>query len=229
MPRETKPDDQGKLPTKPLTATDAVVPPDEEQLTDSRIGAAFGAMSSQPSPGEWVPPTPEELQCEFAQYEIRSILGRGGMGAVYKGWQKTLDRFVAIKILPPGLDDSISDFTERFKREAKAMAHLQHPGIVAVYDAGKTPGGLLYFVMECIEGTDVQRLLSERKRLDPGEALRITSAVCNALAYAHARGVILRDIKHSNIMLDEHGTVKVADFGLAKSTAPETTLLTNAV
>jgi len=148
------------------------------------------------------------------------------MGAVYKGWQKSLDRFVAIKILPPGMDGGIADFTGRFKREAKAMAQLQHPNIVAVFDAGTTPGDLLYFVMECMTGTDVQQLVKERGRLDPGEALRITSSVCDALAYAHAHGIIHRDIKPSNIMLDAGGNVKVADFGLAKSVSAETTMLT---
>jgi serine/threonine protein kinase len=176
--------------------------------------------------GAWQPPSPEELQRDFPLYEIRGILGRGGMGAVYKGWQKNLDRFVAIKILPPGLDDGVAGFTERFKREAKAMAQLEHPGIVAVYDAGTTPGGLLYFVMQCVEGTDVQKLVAECGRLDPAEALRITSAVCDALGYAHEHGIIHRDIKPSNIMLDARGTVKVADFGLAKSTNAETTMLT---
>jgi hypothetical protein len=226
MTRDMEPDDQSKIPTTPLTVMGAGGLSQDEQLTDSAISAALGAGRSKPSPGAWQPPTPEELQRDFPQYEIRGILGRGGMGAVYKGWQRNLDRFVAIKILPPGIDDNVSDFTERFKREAKAMAHLHHPGIVAVHDAGETPDGLLYFIMECVEGTDVQQLVSERKRLAPGEALRITSDVCDALAYAHAHGVIHRDIKPSNIMLDGRGTVKVADFGLAKSTAPETTVLT---
>jgi serine/threonine protein kinase len=202
------------------------VPSQDVPMSDSAIRAAFAAGRTQPTSTPWEPPTPEELQQDFPQYEIRGILGRGGMGAVYKGWQRSLDRLVAIKILPPGLDDGVSDFSERFKREAKAMAHLKHPGIVAVHDAGTTPSGLLYFVMECVEGTDVQKLMNDRKQLAPAEALRITSEVCDALAYAHAHDVIHRDIKPSNIMLDEHGAVKVADFGLAKSTAPETTVLT---
>ncbi len=187
------------------------------------LGAAHGSHTQA---GPWQPPAPEELQRDFPQYEIRGILGRGGMGAVYQGWQRSLDRLVAIKILPPGLDDGISGFTERFKREAKAMARLQHPGIVTVFDAGTTPSGLLYFVMECITGTDVQQLVRQQGRLDPAEALRITAAVCDALAYAHEHGIIHRDIKPSNIMLDARGTVKVADFGLAKTTAAGTTLLT---
>ena len=190
------------------------------------MGGLLGAGRSNPRSGVWQPPSPEELQRDFPQHEIRGILGRGGMGAVYKGWQKSLERHVAIKILPPGFDDGVSDFTERFKREAKAMAQLKHPGIVAVYDAGTTPGGLLYFIMECIEGTDVQKLVSERGRIEVGEALRITDHVCNALGYAHAHGVIHRDIKPSNIMIEADGDVKVADFGLAKSTNAATTMLT---
>lgn len=164
----------------------------------------------------WEPPAPEELQPSFPQYEIREMLGRGGMGAVYKGWQKRLDRFVAIKILPPQLEDVHVNFAERFQREAKAMARFAHPGIVAVYDAGETTDGLLYFVMEYIDGTDVQRMLTARRHLSPEQALTITGQVCDALDYAHRRGVIHRDIKPSNIMVDAEGRVKVTDFGLAK-------------
>ena len=148
----------------------------------------------------WQPPSPEQLQGDFPHHEIRGILGRGGMGAVYKAWQKSLERFVAIKILPPGCDDGISDFTERFKREAKAMAHMKHPGIVAVYDAGETPGGLRYFIMECIEGTDVQKLLTGRGTHRAGRRRCASPCVCAMrIGYAHAHGVIHRDIKPSNI------------------------------
>ena len=198
----------------------------EPTISESQVGGMFAAADAKPGRGTWRPPFPEELQREFPLYEIRAILGRGGMGAVYKGWQKNLERVVAIKILPPGFDDGILDFAERFKREARSMAQLNHPGIVAVYDAGETESGLLYFVMECIEGTDVHRLLAERGRVDPGEALRITAGVCDALAYAHKHGVIHRDIKPSNIMIQEDGTVKVADFGLAKSTSSDSTTIT---
>jgi serine/threonine protein kinase len=102
------------------------------------------------SHGPWHPPTIEEIQALFPQYEIVGLLGRGGMGAVYKGWQRSLDRFVAIKILPPGRTDD-SQYAERFKQEARSMAKLSHPGIVAVFDAGETSDGMLYFVMEFIE------------------------------------------------------------------------------
>ncbi len=106
-------------------------------LSDSSIGGLLGANIRRGS-GAWQPPTPEELQQSFPQYEIREVLGRGGMGAVYKAWQKNLDRFVAIKVLPPQLEDADGSFAERFKRESKAMARLKHPGIVSVYDAGET-------------------------------------------------------------------------------------------
>ncbi len=226
VPIATMADEQSNIPTQPAAAPGAGEVSPDAPISDSQLGGMFGAGSTQASRGAWQPPSPEELQRDFPEYEIRGILGRGGMGAVYKGWQRSLDRFVAIKILPPNLDDGISDFTERFKREAKAMAHLRHPGIVAVHDAGTTAGGLLFFIMECIQGTDVQKMIAEHGRLAPADALRITSAVCAALSYAHRHGVIHRDIKPSNIMIEPDGDVKIADFGLAKSTGPETTALT---
>lgn len=163
----------------------------------------------------------EELQRGLPQFEILAMAGRGGMGAVYKGRQKSLDRLVAIKVLPADIHHSSADFAERFKREAKAMARLSHPGIVAVHDAGETTHGLLYFVMDFIEGTDVQRMLAAQGRFAPEDALAITAKVCEALAYAHTHGVIHRDIKPSNVMVDAEGQVKVADFGLAKFTSAD--------
>jgi ABC-type amino acid transport substrate-binding protein len=148
------------------------------------------------------------------------------MGAVYRAWQKSLDRCVAIKILPPGLAGHDASFVERFKREAKAMARLKHPGIVAVYDAGETADGLLYFVMECIEGTDLQHLIGSRCRIAAAEALEIAARVCEALGYAHLQGIVHRDIKPSNILIGEGNVVKVTDFGLVKSTRPDSSTLT---
>jgi hypothetical protein len=208
------------IPTPPPAGRDSV--------GDGAAAAMLGSLrspGSQPG-GGWQPPPPEEIQNDFPQHEILGMIGRGGMGAVYKAWQKSLDRLVAIKILPPGLDEGLSNFTERFKQEARAMAKFQHPGIVAVYDAGETPGGLLYFVMEFVEGTDVQRLLAAQAKLPPAQALAIAAHVCDALAYAHIRGVVHRDIKPSNIMVDNEGRVRVADFGLAKTAVPRATTLT---
>jgi serine/threonine protein kinase len=154
------------------------------------------------------------------------MLGRGGMGAVYKGTQIALDRPVAIKILSNQLEDADASFAERFKNEARAMAKLSHPGIVGVYDFGETAGGLLYIVMEFIEGTDVAKMLSQQKRLHTEHAMAITAHVCDALAYAHERGIIHRDIKPANIMVGYDGVVKVADFGLAKMTHNQNSGLT---
>ncbi|MEQ1747935.1 MAG: protein kinase [Prosthecobacter sp.] len=164
----------------------------------------------------WQPPTVEELQPELPQYEISGLLGRGGMGAVYRAWQKSLKREVAIKVLPPMMEDADMHFAERFKAEAESMARLSHPGIVAVYDAGETPGGLLYFVMEFVQGTDVRQMIAAAGRLPPAHAHAIAACVCDALAYAHASGLIHRDIKPANVMVDTQGRVKVADFGLVK-------------
>ncbi len=185
-----------------------------ELLGGDSSGQQSGRKST-PS-GPWQPPSPEELQKLLPQYEVLSLLGRGGMGAVYQGRQISLDRLVAIKILSGELDDADQGFAERFKNEARAMAKLSHPGIVSVFDFGETPGGLLYIVMEFIEGTDVQQMISGKRRLHTEHAMAITAHVCDALAYAHERGIIHRDIKPSNIMVGYDGSVKVADFGLAK-------------
>ena len=176
------------------------------------------------TPGKiWQPPSAEDLAPELPAYEILGLLGRGGMGAVYKARQKSLDREVAIKVLPPMVeDDGVMHFADRFKAEAQSMARLNHPGIVAVYDAGETPGGLLYFVMEMVQGTDVQQMIQSSGRLPPDHAYAIVAHVCDALDYAHGNGIIHRDIKPANIMVDTQGRVKVADFGLAKAVDAQT-------
>ncbi|WP_395736562.1 serine/threonine-protein kinase [Prosthecobacter sp.] len=180
-----------------------------------------------PAPSrDWVPPSVEILQQTLPQYEVSQFIARGGMGAVYQGIQRTLKRPVAIKVLPREAEVRDLQFSERFKHEAEAMARLSHPNIVPVYDAGETEGGLLYFVMEFVEGTDVAHLIASEGLLEPQRAIDIIVAVCEALAFAHEEGIIHRDIKPSNIMIDKRGRVKVADFGLAKSVHKDTTLHT---
>ncbi len=188
------------------------------QGTNGLCPACLLALAMKPSGPKkpWEPPSAEELAKLLPQYEITRMLGRGGMGAVYQGTQKSLDRPVAIKILPAEMDDQDATFAERFKNEARSMAKLSHPGIVAVYDSGETADGLLYIVMEFIEGTDVQLMLAKQGRLHTEHAMAVTAHVCDALAYAHERGIIHRDIKPANIMVGYDGVVKVADFGLAK-------------
>jgi serine/threonine protein kinase len=165
----------------------------------------------------WEPPAPEVLQEALPQYQITTLLGRGGMGAVYRGVQATLEREVAVKILPPDLSDPSR--AERFRTEALAMAKLNHPGIVKVFDSGITADGLMYLVMEFVEGGDVLQLMSRKEgKLRPQDALAVTAHVCDALHYAHERGILHRDIKPANIMLTTEGALKIADFGLAKIT-----------
>ena len=158
-------------------------------------------------------PTLEELVKPFPELEILGFIGQGGMGAVYKARQKALDRVVALKILPPGIGGDPS-FAQRFAREAQALAKLNHPGIVTLYEFGQADG-LFYFLMEFVDGVNLRHLL-EAGRVSPREALAIVPQICDALQYAHDHGIVHRDIKPENILLDRQGRVKVADFGLAK-------------
>ncbi|MDZ4404762.1 SUMF1/EgtB/PvdO family nonheme iron enzyme [Prosthecobacter sp.] len=184
--------------------------------------ASSGSPSSRTSGGgmRWEPPTAAELQALMPGYTIEKLLGRGGMGAVYRGVQTNLDRTVAIKILPPGVEQEDPSFAERFKNEARLMAKLAHPGVVGVYDFGSTSAGQLYFVMEYVDGSDVSQLLKEQGRLPPEHALAITAHVLDALGAAHKLGIVHRDIKPANILINMAGAVKVADFGLAKIDDP---------
>src|SRR5258705_133369 len=159
------------------------------------------------------PPPLEEVAKLFPQLEIQSLLGAGGMGAVYKARQPALDRLVALKILPATNDGSVN-FTERFNREARALARLSHPNIVAVHEFGQT-GGLSFFIMQLVDGANL-RQLEQAGRLAPREALQIIPQICDALQYAHDAGVVHRDIKPENVLIDRKGRVKIADFGLAK-------------
>ena len=147
------------------------------------------------------------------QFEIIELLGRGGMGVVYKARQPQLDRIVALKILPPVAALS-PDFVERFRREARTLAKLNHPNIVSVHEFGEQ-GGLYYFVMEYVDGANLRALL-ENKTFTPAAGLTLVPHVCEALEYAHQEGVIHRDIKPENLLIDKKGHVKIADFGLAK-------------
>ena len=156
---------------------------------------------------------PAEVAKKLPQFEILELLGRGGMGVVYKARQLQLDRIVALKILPP-VDALSADFVARFTREARALAKLNHANIVNVHDFGET-GGLYYIVMEYVDGANLRQLLEARK-LTPAEALAIVPKICDALEYAHEEGLVHRDIKPENLLIDKKGRVKIADFGLAK-------------
>jgi serine/threonine protein kinase/TM2 domain-containing membrane protein YozV len=169
------------------------------------------------------PPRPDEIAGHFPQLEILDILGHGGMGAVYKARQVSLDRMVALKILPPHRAQGTA-FAERFNREARALARLQHPNIVAVHDCGCIDG-LCYLVMEYVDGTNLRGMM-KAGQITPREALSIIPELCDALQYAHDEGVLHRDIKPENILVDLRGRVKVVDFGLAKLVAGGATAAT---
>ncbi len=148
-------------------------------------------------------------------FEIISRLGRGGMGAVYKARQVSLDRIVALKVLPPVLARD-KDFIERFFREARAVAKLNHPNIVQGIDVGVAEK-FYYFAMEYVDGEPVQRMLAREGPLDEKRALDITLQVAQALHHAHRHDMIHRDIKPDNIMVTSGGVTKLCDLGLAKS------------
>src|ERR1022692_3133215 len=165
------------------------------------------------TPAAQPPLPPEQIAPHFPQLEILECLGRGGMGVVYKARQKTLNRFVALKLLAP---ERVQDakFAERFAREAQALAALNHPNIVTIHDFGQA-GGFYYLLMEFVDGMNLRLLLRTRK-FTPEEALAIVPPLCDALQFAHDRGIVHRDIKPENLLLDKSGRVKVADFGIAK-------------
>lgn len=148
-------------------------------------------------------------------FQILSKLGQGAMAVVFKARQLSLDRIVAIKVLPKRLSEN-PEFVDRFYREGRAAARLNHPNIVQAYDVGES-GGYHYFVMEYIDGQTVYNLLSEGTPMEEAEALRIVSQVATALEHAHAQGLIHRDVKPKNIMLTQSRDVKLADMGLARA------------
>ena len=161
----------------------------------------------------WTPPSVNDLDDLFEDITVEAVIGKGGMGAVYRGRQESLDRTVAIKILPSEVAGD-GGLSKRFRREAIAMGRLQHPNIVAIYDSGEV-GGFYYLLMEYVHGTNVRELI-KLGELDPESSTRIVTKICEALEHAHRSGYVHRDIKPENILVTDSGEVRVADFGLAK-------------
>ncbi|MDQ4025231.1 MAG: PASTA domain-containing protein, partial [Actinomycetota bacterium] len=148
------------------------------------------------------------------RYRLITRIAGGGMGEVYRGHDVLLDRAVAVKILQPSLAAD-PDLVDRFKDEARAAARLTHPNIVAVHDWGEADPYTYYMVMEFVAGTDLRDLLVGRGSLAPAQAAEVMASVCDALAAAHAGGVVHRDVKPENVLIARNGAVKVADFGIA--------------
>lgn len=154
------------------------------------------------------------LPSQIGKYKIDSLLGKGGMGEVYKAHDATLGRFVALKIMRgPSLDDATAK--ERFVREAQAAGGLRHPNIVTVYDLGEVDNQM-YIAMEFIIGQDLEKIIKDRVSLTVEEKLNIMIQVCEGIHYAHKHQIVHRDLKPSNIRIDDEGVVKIMDFGIAK-------------
>ena len=221
---------------KPLAPDMPLGPCPECQLKESH--------PASPKPGPTIrisafsPPPLEHIARLFPQLQILELIGMGGMGAVYKARQPRLERLVALKILPP---ETAHDpgFAERFNREARALARLNHPNIVTVHDFGHVGGepstaalgtpipsqpstteqqaspALHYLLMEYVDGGNL-RQIEDSGKLTPEQALAIVPQICEALQFAHSEGIVHRDIKPENILLDKRGRVKITDFGIAK-------------
>ncbi|MCX6857137.1 MAG: serine/threonine-protein kinase, partial [Verrucomicrobia bacterium] len=191
-------------------------PPPKEPTVSEGV-AGWVPMQNYPSAAELTKMLPDGI------YQFDRMIGQCGMGGVYSGTQLNLGRAVAIKILhrDHGADYS---YAERFRREAQALAQMNHPNIVSVYDFGLV-GDYLYYVMEFVEGTDLHHSVSMGKLTIP-KILTIIEEVCDALTYAHSKGIVHRDIKPANILIANDGRIKVADFGLAKRFDQKATMLT---
>src|SRR3954447_6733095 len=175
---------------------------------------AHGLLTTGPAPPGAVPLTPPDTP----RYRFEAFLARGGMGEVWRGCDTMLARAVALKVLR---EQVFGDGRARFEEEARHVSQLEHPSIVPVYDLGELPDGRPFFVMKLIHGDTLAELLAARAT--PAEDLPhwvgVFERVCQAVAFAHARGLIHRDLKPSNVMLGELGEVLVLDWGIAKALA----------
>jgi tRNA A-37 threonylcarbamoyl transferase component Bud32 len=201
--------------TKRCPKCNAPVPAEAPQgLCPKCLLLAASTATENGQPGETRPsPSLESVAAAFPQLEILEYIGHGGMGYVYKARQPRLDRVVALKLLPLRANAQPS-FSERFDREAKFLAKLSHPNIVAVHDFGQTQD-FCYLVMEFVDGVNLRQLL-RGGRLTAAQAMALVPKICDALQYAHEEGVLHRDIKPENLLLDARGRIKIADFGIAK-------------
>jgi hypothetical protein len=187
-----------------------------ELPAEAKFCLSCGERVEQKTPAPVADPLLEALGKAIGfQYRIERLLGRGGMGAVYLAHELALERDVAIKVLPPDQANS-AQLRERFKREARTAARLSHPNIVPLYTFGEV-SGLVYFVMAYVAGESLADRLRREGPLDSEAACTLLAAVCDALDYAHRQGIVHRDIKPDNILIDaESGTPRLTDFGIAR-------------
>ena len=192
----------------------AAIPPEAPQglcpkclLARASIPTEAGVAAKPP------PPSRQELAAAFPQLEILEMVGQGGMGFVFKARQPKLERLVALKLLSPSFAADPA-FADRFTREGRVLARLNHPNIVTIHDFGQA-NGFFYLLMEFVDGVNLRQAM-RAARFTPEQALSVVPRICEALQFAHNEGVLHRDIKPENILLDAKGRVKIADFGIAK-------------
>jgi eukaryotic-like serine/threonine-protein kinase len=161
------------------------------------------------------------------RYELLELIGRGGMSSVWKAHDRLLDRIVAIKVLHEQFTQD-EEYVERFRREARSVAQLSHPNIVTVIDRGEE-GGRQYIVFECVEGENLKQLIHRTGPLPIRDALLLALQMARALGFAHDRGLIHRDVKPQNVLLNEDGQAKMTDFGIARSVDVEGVTITGTV
>ena len=221
------------VPQDPPSNEDEVSEEDAETIAFERSSKGpdepFASASKPASPTE--PPEDstaqrqastseaDELKGSFPGIEVLEFVGRGGMSSVYKARQSGLNRIVALKVLPSEMA-ALPGFGPRFQREAQAMARLNHPNIVGIHDFGINEDGQYYLVMEFVDGAGLDQVIRDGP-VPPDDALAMIPQICEALQFAHESGIVHRDIKPGNILLNKSGQIKVADFGLAKMVSEE--------
>src|SRR5262245_48874859 len=201
-------DDPASVLDKPLAEVAAAEPD------------ATGIERPSPPPAGEVSPDPESLGMLLAgKYKLLELIGEGGMGSVWMAQQtEPVHRLVAVKLIKPGMDTR--QVVARFEAERQALALMDHPNIAKVHDAGTSPDGRPYFVMELVKGVPITRYC-DAHRLAPRQRLELFLPVCQAVQHAHQKGIIHRDLKPSNVLVapyDGRPVVKVIDFGVAKAT-----------
>jgi serine/threonine-protein kinase len=165
------------------------------------------SMNKNPTDQQWLPEY-------IGKFKILQIIGMGGMGVIYKAIQESLNRVVALKVLPPQFCNN-EEIAQRFEIEAKAISMLQHQNIVNIYEYG-CEGGFRYFAMQFVDGENLSSIIRRKKTLPVQEIIDFSKQICRGLRYAHAQNIIHRDIKSGNILIDKENVVRLSDFGIAK-------------
>jgi serine/threonine protein kinase len=190
---------------------------ESEETEPESLASAPAGWKAGLTPSRWIPPSVEWVRSRMPEFEIKALIGQGGMGAVYQARQPALDRQVAIKLLPPEVSHAGPRPALWFKDEARFLARMNHPGIVQVYDLGELEDGALYFVMEWVGSVNLAQLISSQGPLPLEQAALLLLQACAALHHAHGLGLIHRDIKPENLLLTDGGLLKIVDFGMAQA------------